>query len=127
MNREIKFRCFYRGNMHQVKELTMYMDGSMGVDSFIGEHFSPDSEHCSTLMQFSGLKDKYGVDIYEGDFIVDYKNALKGVVYFYAPQFIVQTVQDNPYQLAKGMVNVKQLLDSEIIGNIYANPELLTS
>ena len=80
--------------------------------------------------QFTGLTDKAGVEIYEGDIIDDGKGA--GVVEFCEPiaAFVVRPVEKTKhevYQLNKGnTVASTQLVESEVIGNIYENPELLT-
>src|SRR5687768_13144203 len=72
------------------------------------------------LMQFTGLKDKNGKEIYEGDII---KNARGdwGIVVWNAPFFEV-TVSETQSSLYS-----REYFDEvEVIGNINKNPELLT-
>ena len=136
MKREIKFRAWhteagkffeptYEGSKGKIEELNIQLNGRLGLrifDNYLDESVFEDR---FIIQQFTGLSDKNGKEIFEGDIVLDQKNDLMGVVYFYAPQFIVQTQENIPFQLAKGMVNVKNLLDTEVIGNIYENPNLL--
>ena len=78
------------------------------------------------LMQFTGLKDKKGVEIYEGDkIIIDYGNeyndndgiiyhTYKGVVIWEDAGFWVKT-EVNGYET----VSLTESADLEVIGNIY--------
>jgi len=114
--RELKFRCFYRGRMYFVDELQFYHDGSFGVGSLTGldnVKFSPDSEHVKGVMQSTCLKDKNGNVIYDGDILgQDYGGGDKSI----------KVVE---YMVFLRNVTNAQLRLSEVIGNIYENPELL--
>lgn len=80
------------------------------------------------LLQYTGLKDKNGVEIYEGDIL----NPNSREVIFYdkglGPMGVgFYTICHNPeYGKGKFTFGQTQSEDSEIIGNIYENPELLT-
>lgn len=77
----------------------------------------------STVGQYTGLKDRQGVEIYEGD-VLDYDNGIgiKGIVKWYKDGFAIRI-------LGAGDASNKSLYQStediEVIGNIHENPELL--
>lgn len=87
------------------------------------------------LMQYTGLKDLKGVEIYEGDIVqstwydVDnnpYKK--KGEITFVGAQYVI--VYDSQFDVETGEItydahSLTYAEDVEVIGNIYENPELL--
>lgn len=72
-----------------------------------------------TLTQFTGLHDKNGKEIYEGDILNNSSNG-KGFVEWDERQV---TYRINAKQ--SNMTLSVIALNSEIIGNIYENPELI--
>ena len=93
--------------------------GSVGC-----EYFKVDSK---TVCRYTGLTDKNGVKIFEGD-IVTYnkeyggKTREKGTVYWCDGAFLVENVQDEEDCGLLGALVKYQL---EVIGNVHDNFELL--
>jgi uncharacterized phage protein (TIGR01671 family) len=90
------------------------------------------SEIECVLMQFTGMLDKNGKEIYDGDILKVYfhydgdyftKEQLCAVVFeeaeFYGKPFKNKGIQNSFYEA----LNQKEII--EIIGNIHENPELL--
>jgi uncharacterized phage protein (TIGR01671 family) len=109
MTREIKFRAWDKKFHYMSEEITL--EGEV--------YFEEDN----ILMQFTGLKDKNGKEIYEGDIIKDKDKKVYKVEWDYnyagfAP-FCEQIFS------APDTYSEWNLGEIEIIGNIYENKELL--
>ncbi|WP_261079577.1 YopX family protein [Streptococcus mitis] len=78
-----------------------------------------------TLMQSTGLKDKNGKEIFEGD-ILDYKGR-KALVRWHGSyaSFIYRFVDELQKRNTEWKPLYLAYMKCEIIGNIYENPELL--
>jgi uncharacterized phage protein (TIGR01671 family) len=75
------------------------------------------------LMQFTGLKDRNGKEIYEGDILCN-PNQLKGIVVYYEAGFHLEAKRKNG-NIWYMPLNLGMLRNKEIIGNVYENPELI--
>lgn len=74
------------------------------------------------LMQYTGLKDKNGKEIYEGD-IARKRNIIGGVVWANEYQSLGFYLKSK--EGLHDVIAPYYMWDFEIIGNIYENPELL--
>ena len=133
MQRLIKFRAWDTPNNNMIQKVAIY-GHSMGTSVILphgdyapGKHWKQDSYgnyYCCdgsvVPLQYTGLKDKNGKEIYEDDIVESYESDVDGrayqVVYedgcFYASQ------EDKSYFLHE--------LEWEVVANVHENPELLT-
>ena len=100
--RDLKFRFFIYGKMDSDME---GFNESLGIN----EMFSYCEQNGYKVMQYTGLKDAKGVEIYDGDiiYLAGYGN--------YICEFPFIQLYDSA---AEGDVG-------EILGNVHENPELL--
>ena len=76
-----------------------------------------------TVMQSTGLKDKNGVLIYEGDILL---HNHKYGEYLQSPVEWSDSIEDQEGVLYAGFtVDSRCVKDAMVVGNIYENPELL--
>lgn len=124
--REIKFRAWdgYRMRYLEGEGYVCISKCSWGfweADKPLTGTGLSDDDIPGVLMQFTGLKDKNGVEIYEGDVLSDGDSCF--VVKFDAPAFEMERLSGSyqfPYFRSRAS-------GFEVIGNIYENPELLAT
>ncbi len=129
--REIKFRVFDKASkynpMHIVGEDS---HDSFWIDSYNVFHYrnlqngEGSGEYGDyILMQYTGLKDKNGKDIYEGDIISFGDN--KAVVFYEHAKFRAKYKMCTNGYCIEDLSEVLYFDKVKIIGNIYENKELL--
>lgn len=121
--REIKFRAWVIRSEAMDKINMMRYEDNQTIFGWKGDGVTME------IMQFTGLMDKNGKEIYEGDVIkfkVDFPDAEfdNGVVRFAAGgHWTSQTEDDLEELLSEELKDLK----GEVIGNIHEHPELLKS
>lgn len=123
--REIKFRAW---DIHKSEMSKSFELG--GYPLFPNDRTASYWPKMTTIMQFTGLKDKNGKEIYEGDIIITHFTKTtqydayteKGVVVLHWNMFIGAKIEDQVHGKNNGIYS-----HSEIIGNIYEHPEKIST
>lgn len=113
--REIKFRVWYR-TVYGFKMETPADNYQLGV------YLEPND---TVVMQYTGLKDRNGKEIYEGDIVAYWQGDVREEYLSHKlvrPVEWIATTQKTGWNIAKGRGDV---LNWEIIGNVWENPNLL--
>jgi len=126
MSREIKFRAFQDNQM-----ITSPISSNYGLSRFFGLIYED-----APIMQYTGLKDKNGVEIYEGDILqLHFHDAFSNEniscdeactfiakVVYYGCGFITELHDKIPIYFDEIWMDEGEY---KVIGNIHENKELL--
>ena len=120
MIREIKFRAYHkeRKEMFEIASID-FEEKKAALSNGIIKLLNVDFKQFE-MLQYTGLKDKNGKEIYEGDIIICK----------YGPEITMEVKWIDEGFRTLGKYNVDNYVgyvknSAEVIGNIYENPELL--
>ena len=123
MSREFKFRCWneYGKCFHGMDELPEKL------------HLFSNKNQSYVIEQFTGLKDKNGVDIYEGDILALENEAERSGYYTYKVVYVEEKAKFMCKSVCVGEMNDMIIVlnhydhagEYAVIGSIHQNPELI--
>lgn len=125
--RPIKFRAWVLDEVDNA--FHMWYSEEETLSDFFGWYLPERDGNKDILMQFTGLQDKNGKDIYEGDVVKVYDKRKKNIHYeaidvIYNERFASWELRATGNTLEYYIVNSFDNV-FEVIGNIHENPELL--
>ena len=139
--REIKFRAWLKDENKMCDvDLLHINDGAFLIGAEKGEDtlqdggktwvIAPDNgRYCTNdefeLMQYTGLKDKNGVEIYEGDIVRNEYNEVKVVEFSVSESSFTIGHGEYGFDVWAGFRLSTHGKEFKVIGNIHENPELL--
>lgn len=122
-----KYRCWFKNSGIQAAHMVEWDK----LKEFVGlGRLFDDSKKSTlfTLMQSTGLKDKNGVEVFQGDVVVHEEGeySYKGIVLKDKYYFYIEGVNINDSFSFDDISNTLiGEADLEVIGNVHENPELL--
>jgi hypothetical protein len=120
--RELKFRAWDKQEKQMMKVSAISLENKeIGVKDFRTYHFFRIKN--IELMQYTGLKDKNGTEIYEGDVIKVERDGIIYRVEWIHGGFGLEPRYNSPFYPRLGNVELREKI--EVIGNIHENPEFL--
>lgn len=114
--RTIKFRAW--DGEHMIHDI--------GIRSGMALHLDTGKMHDWPLMQYTGLNDKDGQEIYEGDVVENHHPEMTSGIYIVRFSLSDFGTRFEIVNHATGVNRWWNEATCRVIGNIYENPELLT-
>jgi uncharacterized phage protein (TIGR01671 family) len=139
MNREIKFRVWNKTDKVMGKPFDIFKIVAISKEIFSRGFSDTFKDGEFELMQYTGLTDKNGKEIYEGDILenltiskeleeyVNVDNKYCQIIFSegaFRLYFKGDLLCNEPYEIED--IGFYDLNNYQIIGNIFENPELLT-
>ena len=133
MNREIKFRGQRSDNKEWIIGSLILKNGfSIILTIEENTNYRQFVVISETVAQYTGLKDKNGVEIYEGDILERHNGEIFENGFFYPNRERSIIVWEDvafalksPGSESVDWAHSSYYLESSVIGNIHSNPELL--
>ncbi|EAC9719893.1 hypothetical protein LL50_05380 [Listeria monocytogenes] len=135
--REIEFRgkAIHPNSLEQIVGSWAY--GGIFENKIISRNLDMDSHYhgfiseievdIKTIGQYTGLKDKNGKKIFEGDIVINSKGQIGYIAFLIQEAGFVVVLNNSDYRLGHRNTNecYERATHHKIIGNIHENPELL--
>lgn len=129
MTRDLKFRVWLNHlNQFVTDEIAITNDGKFLLVMYDGDRFDRIEHKGTVIQQFTGLKDRHGKEIYDGD-IISLPNHYDYKVVFEDGKFVCYHVT---YPTIGKWGDLSRMLDPDfidfdfkVIGNIFENKDLL--
>ena len=142
MSRQIKFRAWDKDEKRMLEVYRIGFDGPIDgaqVYCYLDDRGAKGSKECFydgdglTLEQFTGLKDRNGKDIYEGDILAWHSNIYRkqdwiGLVKYRGAGFVVQESSrsfSTPDWLETACNKDANII--EVVGNVHTDGDLIDS
>ena len=129
MMREIKFRAWDKKyGWMDVGPFWVENDGATwddAQDRYDTPHREIERTDDLILMQYTGLRDKNGVEIYEGDIVCGSWDGrpIQGTVEYQPPSFVMRFPEEKNWR--EFIFHYTGPQPVEVIGNVHEHPELL--